>query len=146
MNILPKTLLDNKLHRTLRNNRKKAIESNKNNNNNSKSETNSPVKTNMLQKRECPFPNNRKRRPKMFDLCRRRPFLRQHKPGEPCLCVPGPLPGEHSEQKNGIFHGQRFEKYKTIKCDAPSSQIYVVASPKLWIVKIQCTQPCVTLV
>ena len=26
MNLLPKTLLDNKLHRTMRNNRKKAIE------------------------------------------------------------------------------------------------------------------------
>lgn len=34
MNILPKTLLDNKLHMTVRNNRKKAIENNKNNNNN----------------------------------------------------------------------------------------------------------------
>ena len=34
MNILPKTLLDNKLHRTLRNNRKKAIANNKDNNNN----------------------------------------------------------------------------------------------------------------
>jgi hypothetical protein len=44
MNILPKTLLDNKLHRTLRNNRKKAIENNKNNNNNNKSENNSPAK------------------------------------------------------------------------------------------------------
>lgn len=39
LNLLPKTMLDNKLHRTLRNSRKKAIENNANNNNN-----NSPSK------------------------------------------------------------------------------------------------------
>lgn len=45
MNILPKTLLDNKLHVTMRNNRKKAIENNKSNNNNNLSAGNSPSKT-----------------------------------------------------------------------------------------------------
>ena len=51
MNILPKTLLDNKLHRTLRNNRKKAIANNKdNNNNNLKQAANSPSKTNSPSK------------------------------------------------------------------------------------------------
>lgn len=34
MNVLPKTLLDNKLHITMRNSRKRAIENNPNNNNN----------------------------------------------------------------------------------------------------------------
>ena len=34
MNIIPKTLLDNKLHITMRNSRKKAIDNNPNNNNN----------------------------------------------------------------------------------------------------------------
>jgi hypothetical protein len=34
MNVLPKSLLDNKLHITMRNSRKKAIENNPKNNNN----------------------------------------------------------------------------------------------------------------
>lgn len=46
MNLLPKTLLDNKLHRTMRNSRKKAIANNPNNNNNDKSLPSSPAKPN----------------------------------------------------------------------------------------------------
>lgn len=46
MNLLPKSLLDNKLHRTMRNSRKKAIQNNSNNNNNDKSLPSSPSKQN----------------------------------------------------------------------------------------------------
>lgn len=46
LNLLPKTLLDNKLHRTMRNSRKKAIANNPNNNNNDKPLPGSPTKQN----------------------------------------------------------------------------------------------------
>jgi hypothetical protein len=44
MNLLPKSQLANKLHKTMRNNRKKAIQSNPNNNNNANMSSPSPTK------------------------------------------------------------------------------------------------------
>jgi hypothetical protein len=44
LNLLPKTLLDNKLHITMRNSRKKAIANNPNNNNNKVNKEASPKK------------------------------------------------------------------------------------------------------
>jgi hypothetical protein len=57
MNLLPKSLLDNRLHRTIRGTRKKAIENNPNNNNNTDTQNNSPTKDNKINSGASPMKN-----------------------------------------------------------------------------------------